>query len=92
MYRQCDEFLKLALQGTTTLIASGDYGVAGFAGDITDSGCLSGYNLTEKIYNPDAVSACPYVSTLLCAHRDEFLTFFLGDLYRRYAIAAQPDD
>lgn len=62
MYRQCDEFLKLALQGTTTLIASGDYGVAGFAGDITDSGCLSGYNLTEKIYNPDAVSACPYVS------------------------------
>jgi tripeptidyl-peptidase I len=63
VYRQCDEFMKLALQGTTTLIASGDYGVAGYAGDITESGCLSGYNLTEKIYNPDAVSACPYVRT-----------------------------
>ncbi|KAH6647170.1 peptidase S8/S53 domain-containing protein [Truncatella angustata] len=64
MYRQCDEFLKLALQGTTTLIASGDYGVASFAGDITESGCLSGYNLTETIYNPDAVSACPYVTSV----------------------------
>ncbi|KAI1855363.1 hypothetical protein JX265_006494 [Neoarthrinium moseri] len=62
MQRQCDEFMKLGLQGVTLLIASGDYGVASFPGDDTESGCLSGGNLTETIYNPDAVSSCPYVS------------------------------
>lgn len=60
--RQCNEWMKLGLQGITVLLASGDYGVAGFPGDITDSGCLSGGNLTETIYNPDSVSSCPYVS------------------------------
>jgi tripeptidyl-peptidase I len=60
--RQCDEYMKLGLQGVTILIASGDYGVAGYPGDITDSGCLSGGNLTEAIYSPDSVSSCPYVS------------------------------
>jgi tripeptidyl-peptidase-1 len=60
--RQCNEWMKFGLQGITVLLASGDYGVAGFPGDVTDSGCLSGGNLTETIYNPDSVSSCPYVS------------------------------
>ncbi|KAK9781494.1 putative Peptidase S8/S53 domain-containing protein [Seiridium cardinale] len=91
MYRQCDEFLKLALQGTTTLIASGDYGVASFAGDITDSGCLSGYNLTEKIYNPDAVSSCPYVTSVGATQLQPNQTINDPESAMQTALAAAPD-
>ena len=34
--RQCNEFLKLGLQGHTFVWASGDYGVASFPGDDSD--------------------------------------------------------
>jgi tripeptidyl-peptidase-1 len=55
--RQCNEFLKLGLQGTTVIYAAGDFGVASFPGDDSDNGCL-GPNST--IYNP-SFPTCPYV-------------------------------
>lgn len=58
--RQCNEFLKLGLQGHTFLWASGDYGVASFPGDDSESGCLGA---NEKIYNP-SFPTCPYVTNV----------------------------
>jgi tripeptidyl-peptidase I len=56
--RQCNEFLKLGLQGHTIIYASGDYGVASFPGDDSDSGCLGD---DQTIYNP-SFPTCPYVT------------------------------
>ncbi|KAI0506816.1 subtilisin-like protein [Xylaria bambusicola] len=54
MKRQCSEWLKLALQGTTTVISSGDSGVG-------DNGfCPTKADGTEVFY-PDYASSCPYV-------------------------------
>lgn len=47
--RQCNEFLKLGLQGVSILIASGDDGVAGPPGDDSANGCL-GANST--VFSP----------------------------------------
>jgi len=56
--------MKLALQGHTILLASGDYGVAMYPGDVTPSGCLSdpAYGENQTIYNPDLTSSCPYIN------------------------------
>lgn len=57
--RQCDEFMKLGLQGHTIMFASGDYGVASFPGDMgIQSGCLGP---EETIFAPQYPSGCPYV-------------------------------
>ncbi|KAH8662523.1 peptidase S8/S53 domain-containing protein [Xylariales sp. PMI_506] len=89
--RQCNEFMKLGLQGTTVLIASGDYGVAGFPGDITDSGCLSGGNLTEKIFSPDAVSACPYMTSVGATQLQPNQTIDDPESALQTALAPAPD-
>lgn len=47
--RQCNEFMKLGLQGVSLVFASGDSGVAGPAGDGTADGCLG----TGQIFSPD---------------------------------------
>jgi tripeptidyl-peptidase-1 len=59
--RQCNEFLKLGLQGHSILFASGDYGVASFAGDGSANGCLGP---DSKIFNPQYPSNCPYVTSV----------------------------
>ncbi|KAJ5143670.1 Peptidase S8/S53 subtilisin/kexin/sedolisin [Penicillium bovifimosum] len=59
--RQCNEFLKLGLQGHSILFASGDYGVASFPGDGTPNGCLGPEG---KIFNPQYPSNCPYVTSV----------------------------
>ena len=57
--RQCNEFMKLGLQGHTIMFASGDYGVASFPGDLgSANGCL-GPN--HNIFAPQYPSGCPYV-------------------------------
>lgn len=53
--RQCNEFMKLGMQGVSVVLASGDSGVAG------PSGCLG----TGKIFSPDFVS-----NTSLCLASD----------------------
>ncbi|KAF2170925.1 hypothetical protein M409DRAFT_18896 [Zasmidium cellare ATCC 36951] len=71
--RACNEFMKLALQGHTIVVASGDFGVAGDAGveSPTDSACDSNGCLPRSssdqpttnspIFNPSFPQSCPYV-------------------------------
>lgn len=58
--RQCNEFLKLGLQGHTIVYASGDYGVASFPGDDSASGCLGP---DEKVFSP-SFPTCPWVTNV----------------------------
>jgi tripeptidyl-peptidase-1 len=60
--RQCNEFLKLGLQGHSILFASGDYGVASFPTDEHSiNGCLGPEG---TIFNPQYPSNCPYVTSV----------------------------
>ncbi|KAM3086466.1 hypothetical protein ACMFMF_000415 [Clarireedia jacksonii] len=52
--RQCNEYLKLGLQGVTVLYSSGDYGVAGNGGL-----CITGNK-----FNPSFPGTCPYVTAV----------------------------
>ncbi len=57
--RQCNEFMKLGLQGVSIAIASGDYGVASVPGDGGPNGCLGPEG---KIFNTQYPCNCPYVT------------------------------
>ncbi|KAI9648207.1 hypothetical protein NHQ30_002839 [Ciborinia camelliae] len=52
--RQCNEYLKLGLQGVTILYSSGDYGVAG-------NGGVCG---TNNAFNPSFPGSCPYITSV----------------------------
>ena len=54
--RQCDEFMKLGLQGVTVVMASGDDGVATRSGP-----CLGS---KKNIFVPDTGASCPYITTV----------------------------
>ncbi|KAI1364802.1 peptidase S8/S53 domain-containing protein [Xylaria arbuscula] len=56
--RQCAEIMKLGLQGSTIMIASGDSGVAGFGTYANPSGCM-GPN--HDVFNPQFLATCPYI-------------------------------
>lgn len=57
--RQCNEIMKLGLQGTTVVMSSGDYGVGSYPGDFGyETGC-AGPDAT--VFYPDADATCPYV-------------------------------
>ena len=58
--RQCNEFMKLGLQGVSIFYASGDDGVAGPAGDDGKDGCLKG----GKVFSPAWPNSCPYVTNV----------------------------
>ncbi|KAK5129907.1 hypothetical protein LTR08_002708 [Meristemomyces frigidus] len=63
--RQCNEIMKLGLQGHSVFVASGDYGVASFPGSNGDEfGCLSGNGQNGTVYNPDYPSGCPYITAV----------------------------
>lgn len=53
--RQCAEYMKLGLMGTTFVFSSGDYGVAGNGGN-----CLNG----GTTFNPAFPSTCPYITSI----------------------------
>ncbi|GAB7355452.1 hypothetical protein MBLNU459_g5957t1 [Dothideomycetes sp. NU459] len=59
--RQCHEYMKLGLTGTTFVYSSGDYGV----GSVTGGGCLAANGSlndgTEGQFVPTFPSGCPYV-------------------------------
>lgn len=59
--RQCDEFLKLGLQGVSIFVSSGDYGVASFPGDGSDNGCLGP---DSTIFNSQYPNGCPYLTSV----------------------------
>lgn len=62
MKRQCNEWMKLALQGTTIVMSSGDSGVGGTTCN-GDSGL---------IFDPDFASTCPYVLSVGSTEWDRF--------------------
>ncbi|MCJ1355544.1 MAG: hypothetical protein MMC33_005536 [Icmadophila ericetorum] len=59
--RQCNEFMKLGLQGHSILAASGDYGTASFPGDGSADGCLGPKG---AIFNPQYPGNCPYITSV----------------------------
>ncbi|KUJ20186.1 subtilisin-like protein [Mollisia scopiformis] len=59
--RQCNEYMKLGLQGTSIFFASGDAGVAGRYGDGNVDGCLGTYG---QIFSPGFPTSCPYVTSV----------------------------
>ena len=64
--RACNEFMKLSLQGTTFVFASGDYGVATNPGSGSWNGCadrnnVNGTGVNGDVFNPQFPIACPYV-------------------------------
>lgn len=58
--RQCNEFLKLGLQGVSILVSSGDTGVGGLVFDGV-SACLGPNN---NIFSPGFPMNCPYVTSV----------------------------
>jgi len=57
--RQCSEIMKLGMQGTSIIIASGDSGVAARGTDDNNAdGCLG----NGEVFNPDFPASCPYVT------------------------------
>ncbi|KAI1424911.1 protease s8 tripeptidyl peptidase [Xylaria sp. FL1777] len=63
--RQCNEYLKLALQGVTILIASGDTGVGGYNygtyGTGSYYGCLGD---NDDVFTPSEACSCPWVTNV----------------------------
>jgi len=62
MKRQCNEWMKLALQGSTIVMSSGDAGV----GEKVCNG------ESGKIFDPDFASTCPYVLSVGSTEWDRF--------------------
>ena len=61
--RQCNEYMKLGLQGTTILYSSGDNGVAGNGGQCIGPDGM--YNDgSSGMFNPGFPSTCPYVTSV----------------------------
>ncbi len=56
--RQCNEYIKLGLQGVSVVFASGDAGVA------SAFGCPKGENDKQRIFNPNFPANCPYVTAV----------------------------
>ncbi|KAI1298791.1 subtilisin-like protein [Xylaria venustula] len=65
MKRQCSEWLKLNLQGTTIVISSGDSGVG-------DNGYCPTKADGSEIFYPDYASTCPYVLSVGSTEWDRY--------------------
>jgi len=57
--RQCNEWMKLSLQGTTLSSSSGDYGVSTRPGTYGAPNGCSGTN--DTVFTPSWINECPYV-------------------------------
>jgi tripeptidyl-peptidase-1 len=62
--RQCNEYAKLGLSGTTFTFSSGDYGVAGNGGQCIDPVTGSLNNGTSGKFNPSFPGTCPYILSI----------------------------
>ena len=61
--RQCNEYMKLGLQGTTFFYSSGDYGVAGNGGQcIAPDGTYN--DGSSGRFNPSFPGTCPYITSV----------------------------
>lgn len=62
--RQCNEYMKLGLQGVSVLYSSGDFGVAGNGGQCIDSKTGAYNNGSSGVFNPSFPGTCPYVTSV----------------------------
>lgn len=62
--RQCMEYLKLGLAGTTVIYASGDQGVAGTQNKCIDLKQRRYTNGTDGAFNPTFPASCPFVTSV----------------------------
>ena len=62
--RQCMEYLKLGLAGTTVVYASGDQGVAGAQNKCIDLKNRRFTNGTDGAFNPTFPASCPFVTSV----------------------------
>ncbi|KAJ3514135.1 hypothetical protein NLJ89_g2544 [Agrocybe chaxingu] len=62
--RQCAEYAKLGLLGTTVLHSSGDNGVAGNGGVCLDANHQPVQNGTGAVFNPGFPASCPFVTAV----------------------------
>jgi tripeptidyl-peptidase-1 len=91
--RQCNEYLKLGLMGTSFLVSSGDNGVAGNGDQCIDaSNPLPGANATytdgrSSKFNPMFPAGCPYVTAVGATQVVEGT-----DIARALAARAQPEE
>ena len=61
--RQCNEYMKLGLAGTTFLYSSGDFGVGGNGGQcINPDGTFN--DGTSGRFNPSFPATCPYITAV----------------------------
>lgn len=63
--RQCNEFLKLALQGVSVFVASGDTGVGGYAGGtFGDNDSAYGCLRDDDVFAPTQPNSCPWLTNV----------------------------
>ncbi|KAL8671168.1 MAG: hypothetical protein Q9168_004321 [Polycauliona sp. 1 TL-2023] len=62
--RQCMEYMKLGLAGTSFLFSSGDSGVAGNGRQCIDPATKEYNDGTSGIFNPGFPSSCPYITSV----------------------------
>lgn len=62
--RQCTEYAKLGLAGTTVIYAAGDSGVAGSKGQCIDPATKKLNSGASGLFNPAFPATCPYVTTV----------------------------
>jgi len=62
--RQCAEYMKLGLQGTTILYSSGDSGVAGNGDQCIDPETGRFNNGSSGMFNPSFPGGCPFITSV----------------------------
>lgn len=62
--RQCDEYMKLALQGVSVIYSSGDFGVAGNGGQCLSTTGTGFTNGASGKFNPSFPGGCPWVTSV----------------------------
>ncbi|ESZ93201.1 Pro-kumamolisin [Sclerotinia borealis F-4128] len=62
--RQCNEYMKLGLQGVSVLYSSGDFGVAGNGGQCIDATTGAYNDGSTGIFNPSFPGTCPYITSV----------------------------
>lgn len=62
--RQCNEYMKLALQGVSVIYSSGDFGVAGNGGQCLSTTGTGFTNGNSGKFNPSFPGGCPWVTSV----------------------------
>ena len=62
--RQCQEYAKLGMAGTTILYSSGDYGVAGNGGQCIDPTTGNFNDGSSGKFNPSFPGTCPFITSV----------------------------